>query len=859
MKMQRLFNVFFAGCVCLILLGSKCYSEEGLVAYWNMDEGKGTVLRDISGNGNDGNIIDAVWVNGKYGGGLEFNGSSSWVAFRDAAILDIADEISVEAWVKPYSREGGAILGKYDGRGGYLLLASWFDTFPYFFAGKDPKFAVLRDDPLRLNEWHHIIATAKKGASANLYIDGTLKRQQKVMEHGFENKAIKFVIGKYGSRCYFKGILDEIRVYNRALSEDEVRRKFGEKDRHSVLSQAIVRVRHDTQIADWSGKDNLKSIVKGNLTRASKAIEGKESLQSGAEFKEMSAAISQIDNILAGLRQGSIKTDECLVYVIDRPITEDMVLPYYPYTGTISDVVSLVACPGEYEPGSFVVTALSDIPALKLDISDLHLQENKGKISSSNIDIKLVKCWYQGASAWKDILFSANDEKKLVPELLLNDDKLVRVDSQSKRNYLRVKKNDQKSEYISIDEPYVKGASRAPQIIPLENCYVEDSKKLLPVDISAGSNKQFWITLHVPDNTGPGIYTGKIILSSLGKPLQSVALKVKVLPFNLLPPYYTSSIYYLGKLDPSGKGSISSELKNQIQFENEMKNLRTHGIDNPIMYQSFDNKELLGKALEIRKKIGMSNRELYYLGWLTGVPNADEARELMQFVKSYGVEEVYFYGKDEAVGEKLLVQRASWEAIRKAGGKIFVAGSSAGKNYELVGDLQDILICAGSPSKIEVEKWHSAGRKIWCYANPQGGVENPLIYRMNYGLLLWKYDYDGAATYAYHASFGNIWNDFDFSTYRDHNFTYPTIDGVIDTIAWEGYREGVDDVRYITTLMQAIKEAKSAKDKKTKEAVVNAEAYLAKLRQDVEDHDLNNVRLEVINHILKLRGDKGIE
>jgi hypothetical protein len=60
--------------------------------------------------------------------------------------------------------------------------------------------------------------------------------------------------------------------------------------------------------------------------------------------------------------------------------------------------------------------------------------------------------------------------------------------------------------------------------------------------------------------------------------------------------------------------------------------------------------------------------------------------------------------------------------------------------------------------------------------------------------------------FAYQYPFGqSIWNDFDDGTtprYRDHVFAYPTSNGVIDTIQWEGWREGVDDTRYVATLIK---------------------------------------------------------
>ncbi len=100
-------------------------------------------------------------------------------------------------------------------------------------------------------------------------------------------------------------------------------------------------------------------------------------------------------------------------------------------------------------------------------------------------------------------------------------------------------------------------------------------------------------------------------------------------------------------------------------------------------------------------------------------------------------------------------------------------------------------------------KWHSHGKRIFSYGNPQVGVENPEIYRKNYGFALWNAGYDGAMDFAYQWTSGqSIWNDYDSGSnnFRDHVFAYPTSNGVIDTIQWEGWREGVDDTRYLATL-----------------------------------------------------------
>jgi hypothetical protein len=100
--------------------------------------------------------------------------------------------------------------------------------------------------------------------------------------------------------------------------------------------------------------------------------------------------------------------------------------------------------------------------------------------------------------------------------------------------------------------------------------------------------------------------------------------------------------------------------------------------------------------------------------------------------------------------------------------------------------------------------------------------------------------------YAYQHSFGHVWNDFDDNHYRDHVFTYPTDDGVVGTIQWEGFREGVDDVRYLSTLLKAIEKARRTYSP----VAAEAERWLEKLDPA---GDLDNIRREMVNWILKLQ------
>ena len=120
-----------------------------------------------------------------------------------------------------------------------------------------------------------------------------------------------------------------------------------------------------------------------------------------------------------------------------------------------------------------------------------------------------------------------------------------------------------------------------------------------------------------------------------------------------------------------------------------------------------------------------------------------------------------------------------------------------------------------------------------------------MLYRRNYGIRLWKHNYDGFATYCYYETFGHPWDDFDSQHYRDHNLVYPTADGVIDTLAWEGFREAVDDIRYACTLALAIQNNPAHPQAKA------AKAFLDGING--EEPNLDALRRDIINWILKLQ------
>ena len=540
-----------------------------------------------------------------------------------------------------------------------------------------------------------------------------------------------------------------------------------------------------------------------------------------------------------------------LVHIFD-PHSNKMVLPNsVPLPGVKGTTLYLSACRGEIESASFVVRPLlRDVQNLSFEMTDL--TGSAGSVSASHADLTVVKVWYQGGNAWSTIW--ADKSEKLVPELLLHDDTLIRVDVQTKMNYARLIRGNVDA-YESISDRRIAGIRQilhSPESFPMK-----DETNLQPFDIRVQENKQLVVTVRVPREASPGEYEGALLVKESGQMLGSLAVKLTVYPFRLEPPSIEYSIYYRGILTRD-TGSISAEGKSEVQLRAELQNMWDHGVTNPTLYQPFGDKQLLRTALDIRRSIGMIGKPLYYLGVATGSPDNQKAvasyvnavRELKVIAREYELPEIYVYGIDEASPDMIRRQRKAWQAIREAGGKIFSAGWTPG-HFELLGDAVDLFVDGQPPQKAEAEKFHRVKHRVFSYNTPQAGVENPFVYRKNYGLRLWQQEYDGAMTYAYQDGFGSIWNDFDHPKFRDHNFTYPTVDGVIDTLAWEGFREGVDDVRYIATLQGILAVAASDSREEVKAIVQEANTFLAELRGYGGD-DLAGMRKRIVSYILRV-------
>ena len=423
---------------------------------------------------------------------------------------------------------------------------------------------------------------------------------------------------------------------------------------------------------------------------------------------------------------------------------------------------------------------------------------DNGSFDASNLDTYVAKIWYQAGLNNTHI---NRTEKFITPELLLKDESLVKVNFTTETNELKIIDNATNVEsYINISEQ--NGTFPDTRSITFN-----DSNTLQPINFDAIRYKLIWNIIHVPDNVVAGSYTSTFkIKNPLGEVMKEFPITIEVLPFDLAASKLVYSLYYPARIVDNAI-PVNSYQKTVAQFSLELEDLKKHGVLYP---NSYNRPSKLGQELDIRNQLGFPTDRFYTLG--IGIfPNGVQSTSVLTnditnfqnilASKGYNANELYIYAIDEATTANEI---GYMNDVHNAGAKVFVAGYTS--TFDMVGQYLDQIVFAGGATSAsadtQVANWHGAGKLIFSYASPQVGVENPEVYRRNFGIKLWQKGFDGAMDWAYQAHRGAFWNDFDgTSNYREEAFTYPTTSGLVGTIAWEGYRAGITDVRYISTLL----------------------------------------------------------
>ncbi|MFI7617181.1 LamG-like jellyroll fold domain-containing protein [Nonomuraea terrae] len=197
----------------------------GLVAAYGMEEGTGTSVGDSSGQNSTGAATDTEWATGKYGKALSFNGTSSWVTVQHAASLRLTNALTLSAWVRPTtSDDWHTVLMKEHAdtwSGSYSLYSSDGDVaFGWLETTNGPR-AVPADGPLPPNQWSHMAVTYD-GSMGTLYVNGTQVDQTPISGNLIDDGSPLRLGGNSLWGEYFSGLIDEVRIYNRAQTAAQI-------------------------------------------------------------------------------------------------------------------------------------------------------------------------------------------------------------------------------------------------------------------------------------------------------------------------------------------------------------------------------------------------------------------------------------------------------------------------------------------------------------------------------------------------------------------------------------------------------------------------------------------------------------
>ncbi|OPL16292.1 MAG: hypothetical protein AVO38_08045 [delta proteobacterium ML8_D] len=606
------------------------------------------------------------------------------------------------------------------------------------------------------------------------------------------------------------------------------------------------------------------------------------------------------------------------VKIVEEAVSDTMILPFSEPVPNVnsSKSITLKTCRGEYEPASFVLrSGTSKLTNVTITVSDLMLQGSAAKIDSVNVDIRIVKCWFQ---AGVSIDRRRDNKKRLISELLLHDNDLVKVDYENQVNLVR-------------------------DISTKTNFF--DSESLVPFEVPEKFNQQIWLTFKIPADATSGKYYGNISVKFTSNSKQYkkvIPVTVVVNKFDLLPPPIECALFYLARYIPASANylSLGARGKTAAQMLAEFQDMKAHGLTNVAIDHEYKldgtgkpDLSKLSPVLDLYREAGFSSKRFLYVDWnVTYYNNTTRYKEKLSSIFSLGQKkgfnEFYVYGKDEASYDELLSYRDAFNKVHQSGGKNFMACNrnvailmrevidvailprdtslenfntpdenliingdmsvgledagagwistnrafldiengkvnklsgeygylvqqlpfEKGKSYLLEYDIgslvkttgfilaagggscvaSDILLATqpgknsviftsdadgsslrfafGSADQFELDnvvlKESSAvsiGAQIvpWAYNGPQAGKEVPGTYQDRFGVSLLEDGYRGECNYAYQS--GDCWNDWADDTWRPHVMAYPTAVKPIPTLQWEGWREGIDAMRYNVT------------------------------------------------------------
>jgi len=266
--------------IALSALGVRALFAEqnGLVAHYPLDEGQDTVARDRSGRHSGGVIHGAAWAEIQTGFALRFDGVKAWVDCGAGSRLELTDAATVGAWICPEADPRGepVIVGESP----YHWAMTHYKGKAYFYvSGGGNNLRV----PVPYHRWSHVAGTYTGGVM-RLYLNGELKGARELPEGIAVKSGSRFRIGGDEKDAFYRGMIGGVRVYDRALTQEEIAQMV-ETSRRS--SKPLTRKRRRPDATTEFFKQHARGLTfreSGNRLRLTNGETGIEFLKTGKGF-----------------------------------------------------------------------------------------------------------------------------------------------------------------------------------------------------------------------------------------------------------------------------------------------------------------------------------------------------------------------------------------------------------------------------------------------------------------------------------------------------------------------------------------------------------------------------------------------
>lgn len=203
--------------------------EGDIISAWDFNENAGDVANDSQGD-NNGTIHGAVWGNGVEGSALKFNGENDYVIVDNDPSLNPNQEITIMAWAKTSENKTAKIAQKGDWDGHGIWQDKWNGWKCGVRLNNNKSYSINWGNGVPVFEqWYHITLTYN-GSILKLFVNGQLTNTKEI-SGSLKINSRNFSIGSVdGSKKFFNGSIDDVRMYGKALDQTEIQAIYNNQE-----------------------------------------------------------------------------------------------------------------------------------------------------------------------------------------------------------------------------------------------------------------------------------------------------------------------------------------------------------------------------------------------------------------------------------------------------------------------------------------------------------------------------------------------------------------------------------------------------------------------------------------------------